>query len=147
MAAAHDALDLDQAAATLKFPNLAVDEVGGKLPDGPACPFGLQPVTEVGGQYEETKAETVGGEDGPGKAGLLALVQFVDDGVGQVEGARAEAEDRDDLGGGLGRGPDPDVVASLADIGPEFIELNVGTLQVLKEVPMVKQPAHAVSPM
>jgi len=61
-------------------------------------------------------------------------VQFVDDGIGQVEGAWAEAEDGDDLGGSVDRRPDPDVVVSLADMGPEFIELNMRTLQVLKEV-------------
>ena len=37
-AAEHDALDLDQAAATLKLPNLAVDEVGGRY----ACQTGLR---------------------------------------------------------------------------------------------------------
>ena len=57
----------------------------------------------------------------------------MDDGIREVEGARAEADDGDNLGGGVEGGSDPDLLTGLADIGPAFVELKMGTAQVLKE--------------
>jgi hypothetical protein len=61
------------------------------------------------------------------------MAQFVDDSKREVEGARAEAHDGDNLGGCVEGGPDPDLLPGLTDIGPEFIELNVSTPQVLED--------------
>jgi hypothetical protein len=53
LAAEHDVLDFDQAAATLQLPDLAIDEVGGDLPNGLAGVCGLTPMAEMGGQRIE----------------------------------------------------------------------------------------------
>lgn len=53
-------------------------------------------------------------------------MRFVDDGISQVECARAEAEPGDDLGGGVEGGPDPDLLAGLTDMGPELIQRQKG---------------------
>ena len=117
MAPEHDALDFDQTAATLILPDLAIHKVGGDLPDALAGIFGLKPMAKVGGQRVEIEPETIGREDREGEAGLQAVVQFVDDGIREVEGARAEADDGDDLGGSVESRPDPDVLVGLTDIG------------------------------
>jgi hypothetical protein len=105
LAPEHDVLDFDQAAAPLELFDLAVDEVGGDLPDGLAGVVGSEPVAEVGGQGVEIEAEAIGGEDREGEIRLQAVMEFVDDGISQVESARAEAEDGDDFGGGVEGGP------------------------------------------
>ncbi len=87
----------------------------------------------MGGQCVEVVLETVRtkwGQTTNTEPGL----ELMDDQISHCLDARADFDDRDELGLGIAGSPDPDIVLSISDACPKFIELDVIELEVYNEV-------------
>ena len=89
----------------------------------------LKQLAKVGGESIKVVLQSVRAKDRNttrGKSGL----EFLNNGVGYVLGTRPKLNDREEFGYGITGRPYPDILLSMPDIRPQFIELDVYELDM-----------------
>ena len=110
-----------------------MEEVGQECPDRFSLAFDGGPFAKVGGQCVEVVLETIRTKRGyttNSKPGL----KLMDNPISHCLDTRTDFDDWDELGFGIAGSPDPDIVLSIPDASPKFIELNVFELELLDEM-------------
>ena len=90
---------------------------------------------EVGRDGVEVQAEAVGGDHG-GAGRRQSGAQGMDEGVRGVLGAWPEGERRDEFGAWVERQPEPGDPLARSEAGPDLVQLEVGQVEAVQEVPM-----------
>ena len=111
------------------FDNLGISKSGKQQPARLWLIIGLNPLAKVGGQSIIVVLQTIRTKDrhkSRGKSGL----ELLNNGVGYVLGTRPKLNDREEFGYGITGRPYPDILLSMPDIRPQFIELDVYELDM-----------------
>jgi hypothetical protein len=123
-----------QLAPSVAFLHLAVDQAWLHLPSAPVASSTTQgkPLAKVGGERIKVAIEPVTGKQWDATR-RQPLLESMDEPMGHGLGAGAELKRRKNLGEGIDRQPEPENLIGAAEPGAQFIQLQVGEVEIGEE--------------